>query len=260
MKKLTILLILTSGLLSCNHMTEKPMDNKPLTAEQQKAKLDKLKLEFDQPVLIDSSIYVMYPLILKHSDEPERSYGSSSSGSPTTYWNIIFYNTGNGQCHLLNDSLKIVIYSYNPRNVSESASSSSSSYSSSGFDDFPESGYNQVNRLIYYSITTTDFNKDGKLNSLDPGYLFISDKAGRHFKQISPDNMNVESWKTIKGTNKILIMVTKDTNGDKKFDAKDETIPFVYDLAKNTISTEIFNDGFKMKLKKQLDEKWTKKE
>src|SRR5258705_294707 len=127
MQKITMLLILTLGLLSCNDETEKPVDNKPMTTEQQKARLDKLKL---------------------------------------------------------------------------------------------------------------DFNKDGKLNSDDPNYLFISDKAGRHFKQISPENMNLNSWETIKETNKILMMATKDTNGDKKFDDKDETIPLVYDLTRNTTSTE----------------------
>ena len=255
MLKITFILAMTLGLISCNVKTDKPIDNKPLTAEQLNVKLDKIILDFNQPVFIDSSVYVMYPLTLQAGDDPVGSYGSSS-GRPTTYWNIIFYNTATGEYHLLDDTLKMAIYSYNPRNASSGTSSSSSSF---GFDDIMESGYNQVDRLMYFSITTHDFNHDGKLNSEDPNYLYVADKSGRHFKQISPVNLNVNSWETIKSANRILMMVTKDSNGDKKFNEQDETFPLVYDLTKNTTSTEIFNADFKTKLKKQLDEKWMKK-
>ncbi|MBS1598176.1 MAG: hypothetical protein JST75_08120 [Bacteroidetes bacterium] len=253
MQKLAVLLFLTFGILSCSDKTGKPIDNRPLTAEQQKAKLDKLKLDFNRPVIIDSSVYVMYPLALERSEESGSGFSSGSYGRPTTYWNILFYNTATGEYHLLNDTLKMAIYSYNPRNADANASSSSFD-----FDDFLISGYNRVDRLLYFSITTTDFNKDGKLNSDDPNYLFITDKAGRHFKQVSPNNMNVSSWETIKATNKILMMVTRDTNGDNKFDDNDESFPLVYDLTKNTTSSEMFPEDFKMTLKKKLDKQWTK--
>lgn len=256
MRQLTIIIALTFGLISCNNNTNKPVDNKPLTEAQQIAKLEKLKLDFNQPVLIDSSVYVMYPLTLNNNDEESGGLGGSSSYSrPTTYWNIVFYNTANGEYHLLDDKRKMVIYSYDPRNSDVGSSSSSSDFSA-----YLENGYNQVDKLLYYSVTTLDFNKDGKINADDPNYLFISDKAGKNFKQVSPDNLNVTNWQTIKGTNKILIQATKDTNNDKKFNEKDETIPMVYDLNTNGISKDIFKDDFKIKLKKQLDEQWTQKE
>jgi hypothetical protein len=256
MNKLSVLLFLTLGLLSCNDNTEKTRDNKPMTADQEKTKLDKIKLDFNQPVLIDSSDYVMYPLTLEHIEESTGSYSSNSYGS-TTYWNILFYNTVNGEYHLLNDSIKMVIYSYNSRNERGSELSSSASFNDK---DFFEGGYNQVGRLLYFSITTTDFNKDGKLNSTDPSYLFIADKAGKHFKQISPDGLDVRSWECISGANKILLMVTKDSNNDKIFSDKDESFPLVYDLTRNTTSAEILPDDYKIKLKKKLDEQWLKKE
>lgn len=256
MQKLTTIILLTFGLLSCNDKTEKPIDNKPLTADQQKVKLDKLKLDFNEPVIIDSSVFVMYPLALEYSAEAGVSDGSSYSYSysPTTYWNILFYNTMTGSYHLLNDTLKMAIYSYNIQNTEGSASSSLD------FDKFINSGYTQVNRLLYFSITITDFNQDGKLNSEDPSYLFVTDKAGKHFKQISPQNLNVTSWETIEATNKILMMVKKDSNGNKRFDDKDESFPLVYDLTKNTTSVEIFPSDFKLELKKKFDEQWVKQE
>lgn len=257
LKHITFIFALTTFLLSCNKPVDKPIEAKPLTEEQQTAKLDKLKLDFNQPVLIDSSVYVMYPLTLNNNEEEKRGFIESSSySSPTIYWNIIFYNTANGEYHLLEEKRKMVIYSYNPRNSNNYSTSSSSS----DFNKYLESGYNYVDKLLYYSVTVLDFNNDGKLNAQDPSYLFISDKAGRNFKQVSPDNVNVTDWQTIKGTNKILIQVTKDTNNDKVFNNIDETIPMVYDLNTNEISKAIFKEEFIIKLKKQLDEQWTKKE
>ena len=56
MRQLRIIIALTLGLISCNDNSNKTVDNKPLTEAQQIAKLEKLKLDFDQPVPIDSSV------------------------------------------------------------------------------------------------------------------------------------------------------------------------------------------------------------
>ncbi|MDR2204821.1 MAG: hypothetical protein LBE36_01490 [Flavobacteriaceae bacterium] len=247
-----ILIFLSFGILACSDRTNKPANEKPLTEAQQKETINKLKLDFNQPVLIDSSAYVMYPLTLERNDEnARRSFESKSYVEPTTYWNILFYNTKTEEYHLLDDNLKMLIYSYSPGNIERG----SSSWTSSDFY-IGKNGYSQVDNLLYFSITTTDFNKDQKLNSEDPNYLFISDKTGKHFKQISPNNLYVKSWRTIKATNKILMMVTKDSNGNKKFDDEDESFPLIYDLTKNTTSTKIFPDDYKLKLKKKLYEQW----
>ncbi|WP_207535581.1 hypothetical protein [Desertivirga arenae] len=54
------------------------------------------------------------------------------------------------------------IYSYAPRS-SEGCSSSSLNF------EFRENGYNQVDDLLYYLITTTDFNSNGKPTQTGPG-------------------------------------------------------------------------------------------
>jgi len=248
MRQLICFTILTLGILACNDVEKGAVKNKPKTAQGQKSNLKNLKLDFNEPVFIDSSAVVMYPLTLENNDEEDRGLSSSYS-SPATYWNIIFYNTATGRYHLLDDKRKMVIYSYDPKN-SDTGSSSSS--------EFREGGYNQVDNLLYYSITITDFNNDGKLNSDDPTYLFVSDKNGKNFKQVSPNNVNVSSWQTIKKTNKVLLQVTKDSNNDKEFTDKDETNPMVYDLNKAGTSKEIFTEEFKETLKNTLDIQWTK--
>jgi hypothetical protein len=243
MKSITFLLIL--GLLSCGNKKEIPTDKESSAENKKETQLKTPKLSFNQPVQIDSSDYVMYPLDFNKDSEEGRVF-SSKGYEPTTYWNIIFYNTKNGVYHLLDDKLKMVIHSY---------TSSENDNSPSDFNNL-ESGISQNKKSLYYSITTIDFNKDGKYNSADPNYLFMSDNTGRTFKQISPHNFNVDSWVLIKGTNKILMKITKDTNGDKKFNGDDETIPFIYDPNKNSLSEEIFPDSFKTELKNIYGKHW----
>ena len=250
MKKTLIIYTLTFGLLSCNNYKENQTAKSSFEEEQKKFELDKLKLDFNQPILVDSSIYVMYPLTLESSKESGGSTSSSNGyNRQTTYWNIIFYNTENGQYHLLSDSLKMLIYSYNSKNTNTTVSSSAIS-----LDDSFNQG--QVDKMLYFSITTKDYNNDSILNSDDPNYLYISDKTGNNFKQISPNDLKISNWEIIKGTNKILMMAIKDSNGDRKFTDNDESFPLVYDLTKNSISREIFTDEFKTKLKMRLKDQW----
>ena len=248
MRQLLCLTILTLAIFACNKAEKNPLKNRASSAQEQRSGLNTLKLHFNQPVSVDSSAVVMYPLTLDKNDEEDRGLGSSYS-NPATYWNIVFYNTATGQSHLLDDRRKMVICSYTPSNSNAGSSPEQGSR---------ESGHNQVDKFLYYSIIITDFNKDGRLNSDDPTYLFVSDKNGENLKQVSPTNLNVSSWQTIKATNRILLQVTKDSNGDGQFTDKDETIPMAYDLSKDRVSKEIFRDDFKKILKKTLHKHWTK--
>ncbi|TCC88213.1 hypothetical protein EZ428_21050 [Pedobacter frigiditerrae] len=205
-----------------------------------------LSLNFGNPTELDSSTYVIYPLILNDEEGESDSYGSSSGSRSTTYWNMAFYNTANGTYHLLDENRKMVIYQYDQK---ESGNSSTS-------NDEEGTTYSEVNKFIYYSIRTLDFNKDERLDFLDPNYLFISDKNGENFKQVSPDNADVNEWKNITKANKILMMVMFDSNNDKKFNNEDKVIPMVYDLTTKAISKEIFKDDFKSKAEKIFNHEW----
>ncbi|HTE00619.1 MAG TPA: hypothetical protein VK668_15105 [Mucilaginibacter sp.] len=194
---------------------------------------------FETPVLIDSSQYVIYPLI-KEKAEAGDSYGSSYKSSSTTYWNLVFYNTSTKQYHLL-DTMKMIISFFDREgDVSNDHSAGS------GIAD----------RFIFYKITTTDFNKDGELDEDDRKYLYISDRAGNNFKQITPDSMDITGWHVVKGTSKVLIDAIEDTNHDKKFDAEDGVIPLVYDLVKGGVVEPVFNDKFRTDTKKLFKNKW----
>jgi len=186
---------------------------------------------------IDSSGIIMFPLSM---GETSRDGGSISYKEIpySSYWNIIFYNSNNSQYHLLSDR-KMLISSFDIK------------YSSGDIVDIAFS-----KRNIFYKVTVDDYNQDKKLTSDDPEYLFVSDKEGNNFRQISPKDYSLKSWQFIKSTNKIIMAVTKDSDKNRKFGDKDEVTTFQIDIEKEAQPTEIFSTEFKNKLKVLFDRDW----
>ena len=199
---------------------------------------------FSYPEIIDSSHIVIYPLILERT-----SYGSGISssygGERTTYWNLIFYNTDDKTQKLLTKDKRIIITSMK----SNDKSSTSSDYRwSEGIDIYENH--------IFYEVVSKDFNQNNYLDINDPTYLYVSDKKGNNFRQLSPDNYNVTSWQVVKGTSKIILQGQKDSNGDKRFDSNDEVIPLIVDVNSGKLGTETFNQSYIDSLKRVLGNTW----
>jgi hypothetical protein len=186
---------------------------------------------------IDSSGILMFPLLM---GETERDGGSFSyKGMPANnYWNIIFLNTHTGEHHLLSEN-KMLIQNYN------------TSYS--GKNDVAVTA---MKPYIFYSIVTEDYNKDKLFSHEDPAYLFVSDKAGNNFRQISPANYDVQNWQFIKASGKIILTVKKDSDKNTQFDDKDEVTAFEADIEIGTPPREVFAADFKNKLKVLYDRDW----
>ncbi len=242
--KFTSCLIIAICFFSCTSDVDHQKQSTPKTGVTKGN--NELILDFSNPFQIDSSEVVMYPLVL--TNEEERDSYSSRSENPI-YWNIIFFNTKNGEHHFLDEQRKMVIYAYSENNGEQESSSTKDMMG----------GYSLVKQFIYYSVRTIDFNHDGILDRADPNYLFISDKTGKNFRQVSPDNAHVGDWQTIKKSNKILMMVTKDNNQDGKFDDKDGRTPFVYDLNVQTPAKEVFDEKLKSKTKQLFNGQWNPK-
>lgn len=246
-------LLLLLGLAACNSEVERTSTMKPLTQEQAQVKIEQVKLNFTGPLSIDSSVYVMYPLLLNTSEGETEIY---KSRSPTnTYWNIAFYNTATGESHLLTTAKKMVIENFN----SSETTGDISVYSAADFAKYEKDGHNQASKLLYYSIKSNDYNHDGALNDKDPTYLYTSDKAGNNFKQISPDNYSVDAWQLLKGTNKVLMQARRDTDNNQEFNGNDSTTPLVCTIQPEGPAREVFSKGFNSEVKKLLNNQWATK-
>ena len=186
---------------------------------------------------IDSSGILMFPLSM---GETERDGGSLSYKEMpnNSFWNIIFLNSKTNEYYLLSDK-KMLIRNYDFK------------YSSNENVDIA-----QTSRHIFYSITSDDFDKDKKLTHEDPKYLFVSDKEGNNFRQISPSNYDLQNWQFIKSVNKVLLTVRKDSDKNNKFDDKDEVTTFEVEIDKGTEPKEVFSTEFKNKLKILYDRDW----
>jgi hypothetical protein len=189
---------------------------------------------------IDSSGILMFPLAMGETGRDKGSFLYKDM-PPGRYWNIIFYNAKTGAHHLLSEQKMLI-------------SSFESKYSSG--DNTPVIPY--LSKYIFYQVITTDYNNDKLLNSDDPQYLFISDKEGNNFRQLSPAGCNLRSWDFIKSANKVLITATKDSDNNKKFEENDEVSVFEVDMEKETPATEIFPQELKKKLKLMYDKDWKK--
>ena len=198
---------------------------------------------FAEPQTIDSSNIVIYPLILE-KETYGSGYSSGSGGQRTSYWNLIFYNTETQNQNLLTTDKKILISSIN------FGSSSSSS------DDLWTSGINIYKNNIIYTVVANDYNANKQIDGNDPTYLFVSNRDGTNFRQISPDSCNINSWKVVKGTTKIIMQGQKDNNGDKVFNENDAIIPLVVDINSGKTATETFKQNFIDSLKLRLVKIW----
>ena len=253
-KSFLILTLILFSYYGCIDKKKTIGEFKKSQSENTTNKTEIVSINYDNPIQINSSPSVIYPLLLS-TNVSKYEYGSSSSGGSSTFWNFVFYNTATEEYHLLDDKNKMLIYSYNFASSSEEDYiQRNTSLHDNNLDTI------SLNKFIYYDVVVNDYNKDGILNSDDPTALFISDLNGKNFKQISPDTVQVDFWKTIQNSNKILMMVTGYNKKDKKFDSQGHTTPLVYDLNKNAPSKEVFVPPYESLLKENYSENWVKVE
>lgn len=193
---------------------------------------------FAEPQTIDSSHIVIYPLIFQ-KESYGGSYGSSGGGQRTSYWNLLFYNTETQNQNLLTTDRKILIYSINFGSTSSS-------------DNLWRNGISVYKDNIIYTAVAKDYNVNKQLDENDPTYLFVSNRDGTKFRQISPDNYNINAWEVIMGTTKIIMQGQKDDNGDKVFNDNDASIPLVVDVNSEKSAVEAFKQNFIDSLKQRL--------
>jgi hypothetical protein len=252
-RRLLLCLLPVAGLTACTDDSRRTSATTSAAQPSAQASIEQVKLQFMGPEQLDSSAYVMYPLLLNAS-EVEKGDGYKIRNQEITYWNIAFHNAQTGESHLLSDR-KIIIEHYSPAETT----SGQSTYDSNGYAKPAKGGPGPLARLLYYAVKSADYNHDGSLNGQDPTYLFVSDKEGRNFKQISPDGYTVESWELLKSANQVLIQARRDADNNQVFDENDPTVPLVYSLRAGGVATPVFDNAFNSEVKKTLHTQWLTK-
>ena len=245
--------VLLMILFSCNEKKQQPSN---LTPAQDSAQILKtadgtaINLIGGYQVTDTVNDYILFPLHVEDAKDKDESVKlfSKERGDGAMYWNIIFHNYKTGENRLLEPEKKILIGGYN---ANSGYYSSSGSYSSGEIETYEQSPY------IFYTVYTDDYNNDKKLGTSDPAYFFVSKPDGSGFKQVSPANVSITQKSFPKNNPFLLLAGLKDSNNDKKFDTDDEQVYYKVNMADSSFKTEeIFNQTFKIKLKKLFDKNW----
>jgi len=232
----SFIIVLILSILTCFSCTQKKQPS-PVPGTAEIAPIDNLNIQVSSFSEIDTSGILMFPLSMGES----KRYGGSLSYKEMpnyTHWNIIFFNSKTDEYHLLSDK-KMLIRSYDLK-----------------YHDNGEMRSLQSYRHIFYRIVTHDINKDKLLTESDPDYLFVSDKEGGNFRQLSPDLYTLINWEFIQSSNKVIMFVRKDSDGNNKFDEDDEITTFEIDIDKELPAKQVFSAEFKTQLKALYDRDW----
>ncbi|MEL7004795.1 MAG: hypothetical protein AAFN93_18960, partial [Bacteroidota bacterium] len=223
MRQLLVVALLTT-IISCvdNKRITESIETDSLTIEQIDSVLNKFQFEYENPIILDSSDYLLIPI----STELFKSRKSYSKDGYYTdefprYWNVLFYNVNNGDVNLLTED-KFRISEINAKKER-------------GYQD------NRLNTLpnkILYIIGDRDYNKDGKLDYSDPNFLFISEQDGSNLLRLSPPNENLVSYEVIPNSYQIIINTLRDTNQDSIFNRIDQSMWYEVELINNEWVTQ----------------------
>lgn len=237
-----IIILLSCGSNSQNDVSVKDKLDADMSAGS-------VPLLFANALPVDSSAWVIYPLVFERRTEDGGSLSSYKSyrGETTSYWNLVFYNVETGVRRLVTNDKRLLIYTIN---------TGSSLYSSSSNIGHSEENIHIFNNYIFYTVVANDRNADGLLNEKDPNYLFVSGKDGSGFRQLSPDNYNITTWQVVKGTSKIILQGQLDDNKDNIFNYQDKTAPLIADVTQTGMAKEVFDKNDSDTIKNTLLRIW----
>ncbi len=232
-----IMMILSIVVLSCDFEQPKIeiVEDQNLNQKQIDSILEDYNFQYSQMVFIDSLEKVIFPLSTPYVSR-RSSYSSSSYGyeNYSNYWNFIFYDIKTGKTKLLTDKkTNISSFVANLENVGPT-----------------------LKKSVLYQGADTDYNEDGKLNHNDPSQLFITDIDGNNFKRLSPLYEDLQEYRIVPNTDKVIFRTLRDINNSKKFNSKDETVWYLIDVSTNNKPVEVLNASERKNIENLYFKQW----
>jgi hypothetical protein len=77
------------------------------------------------------------------------------------------------------------------------------------------------NKVMVYTLTDSDTNKDGKIDTGDIKTLYLSNISGENFTKVSADLQELVDWSLIESKNRLYFRTIEDTNQNGQFDKND---------------------------------------
>lgn len=231
--KIKIIAFVMVSMISCRNRNHTPSAAQPVSEPR-----ENLNIQANSFTEVDTTGVLIFPLTMGESTGRDRSsyYKEMPDNS---YWNILFVNSKTNEQHLLSEG-KMLIRGFDLND---------------GQDERPAT---VASSYIFYNLVAEDLNRDKLYTEDDPDYLFISDRQGYHFRQVSPSGYDIRTWEYIKASGKVFMIVCKDSDQNYKYDNEDELAVFEADIVHGNIATEVFRDTLKGQLRKLYDQQWKK--
>jgi hypothetical protein len=232
MKYACFFFLCLAGIAACRQ-PEQPKPRAPIslkvdTAIILKSDNGKVIQLFNDYIIPDTAGQLLvFPLNLAGTDN-DRSSVSKKYGNGSAAWNYLFYHIQTDTSHLLTDR-RLLFTGYHPLN----------------------------NRFTLYTVTAEDYNQNNLLDEGDPTYLFISDRYGQGFRQLTPPYTHVMGWKYWNNKDLLLVKCIEDNNTDRVYNDKDEQVYFRINLNDTAFTCrELFTTADKLHIKAQFDSTW----
>ena len=241
MKK--ILFIITIFVLSsCNNDKSRIgiIEDKNLSQTQIDSILDEYNFVYADLTFIDSTNQILLPITTQRNYKRKmyssNDYGTEDYGTEDypQYWNILFFNSENDTSNLLTQS----------------------KFNISSFDCNIENTGPILKNSILYRIGDVDYNKDKRINYDDPLHLFISKIDGSELTRLSPINENLESYRIVPNSDKIIFRTKRDIDSDLDFDNEDELIWYQINLSEQNSIKEIVSPTERKLIEKLYFKQW----
>jgi len=181
---------------------------------------------YEQPVQVDSTDYYLIPKLVDKTNRAKYGSGNNYYNGYGVVTDLYMYNSKTKSSKSLFGNKFCLIspigYSYY-RNYYGNTNA----------------GTAILKNEILVSAKTTDINNDGIMDDDDPTYIYMTDLKGENLRQITPDNMTVISWSLSTDDKTILVILKKDTTGNKNCEDEDELLYQINldkDISKITIA------------------------
>jgi hypothetical protein len=211
-----IALAIIGSLASCKDEVQKPKVTYDASSKKSVvAKTDSTQIEIaDLPIQMEGTDYLIHPVgdLRVFEKGTKARYGSSSVNDVsftisnlgefeiTGYLqNLKFQKTDSDSIRPLSDKPVLILTATYLKTIADKTQ----------------------NKIMVYTLTDSDTNKDGKIDTSDIKTLYLSNISGENFTKVSTDLEELVDWNVIDSNNRLYFRTIEDTNQNGQFDKND---------------------------------------
>lgn len=206
---------------------EKPkVTYREIPVEEVKRDTTQIKIA-DLPIQMEGSSYLLHPIgdvRVYNGGSSKFSYGSSST-------NRVSYAISNYNRFEITGYLNNIHFQHIDSTTSRPLTTKPMVIQSATY--LFELAEKTKKKILIYSLSDLDTNKDGKLDGNDINSLYISDISGFNFMKLSPDYQELIDWNLIDSKNRLYFRTKEDSNKNGDFDKDDTVYYYFIDLLDN---------------------------